>query len=80
MRVGHGFDVHPLVAGRRLVLAGVEVPFERGTAGHSDADVLAHALADALLGAAGLSDLDPAFRQAIRGGRMPTQWSCSHSV
>jgi 2-C-methyl-D-erythritol 2,4-cyclodiphosphate synthase len=62
MRVGHGFDAHRLVDGRMLVLAGVHVPFERGALGHSDADVVAHALADALLGAAALGDL---------GGRFP---------
>ncbi|HEY2473216.1 MAG TPA: 2-C-methyl-D-erythritol 2,4-cyclodiphosphate synthase [Candidatus Cybelea sp.] len=61
MRVGHGFDAHRLVEGRRLVLGGVVVPFERGALGHSDADVLAHALADAILGAAGLSDLGSRF-------------------
>lgn len=61
MRVGHGFDAHPLVEGRKLMLGGVHVPFERGPLGHSDADVLAHALADALLGAAGLSDLGTRF-------------------
>ena len=71
LRVGHGFDVHPLAEGRRLVLAGVEVPAEAGLAGHSDADVVLHALGDALLGAAGLGDLgerfpdtDPAFKDA----------------
>ncbi len=57
MRAGHGFDVHRLEEGRRLVLAGVDVPFDRGALGHSDADVLAHALSDALLGAAALGDL-----------------------
>ncbi|MGQ0654301.1 MAG: 2-C-methyl-D-erythritol 2,4-cyclodiphosphate synthase, partial [Betaproteobacteria bacterium] len=57
MRVGQGFDVHPLVAGRKLVLGGVEIPFEKGLAGHSDADVLLHAICDALLGAAGLGDI-----------------------
>jgi 2-C-methyl-D-erythritol 2,4-cyclodiphosphate synthase len=56
-RVGLGIDVHRLVAGRPLILGGVEVPFERGLLGHSDADVLAHALCDALLGAAGLGDI-----------------------
>ncbi|MGA7200655.1 MAG: 2-C-methyl-D-erythritol 2,4-cyclodiphosphate synthase [Candidatus Cybelea sp.] len=60
-RIGHGFDAHPLVEGRRLILGGVHVPFERGALGHSDADVLAHALADALLGAAALSDLGTRF-------------------
>lgn len=61
MRIGHGFDAHRLVEGRALVLGGVRVPFERGALGHSDADVLAHALADALLGAAGLDDLGSRF-------------------
>ncbi len=61
MRVGHGFDAHRLVEGRRLVLGGVAVPFERGALGHSDADALAHAVADAILGAAGLSDLGSRF-------------------
>jgi 2-C-methyl-D-erythritol 2,4-cyclodiphosphate synthase len=61
MRVGHGFDAHRLVEGRRLVLGGVHVPFERGALGHSDGDVLAHALADALLGAAALGDLGARF-------------------
>ena len=55
-RVGIGFDAHPLVSGRRLVLGGVHVPHERGLAGHSDGDVLVHAIMDALLGAAGLGD------------------------
>jgi 2-C-methyl-D-erythritol 2,4-cyclodiphosphate synthase len=60
-RVGQGFDVHPLVPGRPLVLGGVAVPFELGLAGHSDADVLAHAVCDAVLGAAGLGDLGGHF-------------------
>ena len=61
MRVGLGYDVHPLVPGRRLVLGGVEIPGTVGLAGHSDADVLAHAIGDALLGAAGLGDLGTHF-------------------
>ena len=61
MRVGHGFDVHALVAGRPLIIGGVTIPFERGLAGHSDADVLLHAVADALLGAAGLGDIGEHF-------------------
>ena len=61
MRIGHGFDAHPMVRGRRLVLGGVTVPFERGALGHSDADVLAHAISDALLGAAALGDLGGHF-------------------
>lgn len=62
MRIGHGFDAHKLVDGRELILGGIRVPFERGALGHSDADVLAHAIADAILGAAALGDL---------GGRFP---------
>jgi 2-C-methyl-D-erythritol 2,4-cyclodiphosphate synthase len=57
MRIGHGFDVHPLVPGRRLMLGGVDVPHDRGLAGHSDADVLVHALIDAMFGAAALGDI-----------------------
>jgi 2-C-methyl-D-erythritol 2,4-cyclodiphosphate synthase len=60
-RVGIGYDSHRLVEGRRLVLGGVEIPHERGLAGHSDADVLTHAVIDALLGAAGLGDLGSLF-------------------
>ena len=61
MRVGHGFDAHRLVEGRKLILGGVEVPHETGALGHSDADVLAHAVSDALLGAAALGDLGGHF-------------------
>jgi 2-C-methyl-D-erythritol 2,4-cyclodiphosphate synthase len=57
MRVGQGFDVHAFVAGRKLVMGGVEIPHARGLLGHSDADVLLHAVCDALLGAAGLGDI-----------------------
>jgi 2-C-methyl-D-erythritol 2,4-cyclodiphosphate synthase len=57
MRIGLGYDMHRLVAGRRLILGGVEIPFEKGLLGHSDADVLTHAICDALLGAAGLGDI-----------------------
>lgn len=71
MRIGHGYDVHRLVPDRRLVLGGVEIPFERGLLGHSDADVLTHAVMDALLGAAALGDIgqhfpdhDPAYAGA----------------
>ncbi|HQR02700.1 MAG: 2-C-methyl-D-erythritol 2,4-cyclodiphosphate synthase [Proteobacteria bacterium] len=71
LRIGQGFDVHALVAGRPLILGGVTIPFDRGLLGHSDADVLLHALTDALLGAAGLGDIgrmfpdtDPAWRGA----------------
>jgi 2-C-methyl-D-erythritol 2,4-cyclodiphosphate synthase len=69
MRIGQGFDVHGLVAGRKLMVGGVDIPFHLGLAGHSDADVLLHAICDALLGAAGLGDIgrhfpdsDPRFR------------------
>ena len=57
MRIGHGYDAHRLTEGRRLVLGGVHIDYEKGLLGHSDADVLAHAVADALLGAAGLGDI-----------------------
>jgi 2-C-methyl-D-erythritol 2,4-cyclodiphosphate synthase len=71
LRVGNGFDVHALVPGRRLVLGGVTIPFERGLEGHSDADVLLHAICDAVLGAIGAGDIgmhfpdrDPAYKDA----------------
>lgn len=61
MRIGQGYDVHKLVEGRRLVLCGVEIPYEKGLLGHSDADVALHALSDALLGAAALGDIGKHF-------------------
>lgn len=61
VRVGSGYDVHRLVEGRKLILGGVEIPYEKGLLGHSDADVLLHAICDALLGAAGLGDLGRHF-------------------
>lgn len=71
MRIGHGYDVHRLVDDRKLMLGGVEIPYEKGLLGHSDADVLLHAISDALLGAAGLGDIgrhfpdtDPAYKDA----------------
>jgi 2-C-methyl-D-erythritol 2,4-cyclodiphosphate synthase len=71
MRIGQGFDVHALVAGRKLILGGVHIAFDKGLEGHSDADVLLHAITDALLGAAGLGDIgghfpdtDPSYRDA----------------
>ena len=74
MRIGHGYDVHRLVEGRKLILGGVEIPYEKGLLGHSDADVLLHAVSDALLGAAGLGDIgrhfpdtDPAYKDADSG-------------
>lgn len=71
LRIGHGYDVHRLVEERKLILGGVDVPYEKGLLGHSDADVLTHAVMDALLGAAGLGDIgkhfpdtDPAYKGA----------------
>ena len=71
MRIGHGYDVHKLVTGRKLILGGVTIPYETGLLGHSDADVLAHAVSDALLGAAALGDIggffpdnDPKYQDA----------------
>ncbi len=61
MRIGHGYDVHRLVEGRALILGGVQIPFEKGLLGHSDADVLTHAVMDALLGAAALGDIGKLF-------------------
>ena len=61
MRIGHGYDVHRLVEGRKLILGGVEINYEKGLLGHSDADVLTHALMDALLGAAALGDIGKLF-------------------
>lgn len=71
MRIGQGYDVHRLVEGRKLILGGIEIPYERGLLGHSDADVLLHAIMDAMLGAAGLGDIgrhfpdnDPDYKDA----------------
>lgn len=71
IRIGQGFDVHQLVVGRKLIIGGVELPFEKGLLGHSDADVLLHAITDAILGAAGLGDIghlfpdtDPKYKDA----------------
>ncbi len=61
MRIGQGYDVHKLIEGRKLILGGVEIPFEKGLDGHSDADVLVHAIMDALLGAAALGDIGKLF-------------------
>ena len=70
MRIGHGYDVHRLVEGRRCIIGGVDIPFELGLDGHSDADVLTHAVMDALLGAAALGDIGQHFPdsdEAFRG-------------
>ena len=71
LRIGHGYDVHKLVEGRKLIIGGVDIPYEKGLLGHSDADVLLHAIGDALMGAAALGDIgcifpdnDPAFKDA----------------
>ncbi len=61
LRIGHGFDVHPLVVGRRCIIGGIDIPHEKGLDGHSDADVLLHAICDALLGAAALGDIGKHF-------------------
>lgn len=81
IRIGHGYDVHRLVEGRKLVLGGVLVPYEKGLLGHSDADVLAHAIMDALLGALALPDIgrrfpdnDPAFEGADSMVLMKNVW------
>jgi len=72
MRIGFGYDSHRLVEGRKLIIGGVEIPFERGLAGHSDADVLCHAITDAMIGALGLGDIgrhfpdsDPKWKDAV---------------
>ena len=65
VRIGHGYDVHRLVEGRKLILGGVEIPYERGLLGHSDADVLTHAVMDALLGACALGDIGHLFPDKI---------------
>lgn len=61
MRIGHGYDVHRLVEGRKFILGGIEIPYEKGLLGHSDADVLLHAISDALLGAAAMGDIGGMF-------------------
>ena len=81
IRVGVGYDIHPLAPGRKLRLGGVEVPFERGLTGHSDADVVLHAVTDALLGAAGLPDIgelfpdtDPQYKDAKSTALLTKAW------
>ena len=65
MRIGHGYDVHRLVEGRHCIIGGVDIPFELGLDGHSDADVLTHAVMDALLGALALGDIGLAYRKTL---------------
>ncbi|MBD3258349.1 2-C-methyl-D-erythritol 2,4-cyclodiphosphate synthase [candidate division GN15 bacterium] len=81
LRIGHGFDVHRLLAGRKLIIGGVAIPHDKGLDGHSDADVLLHAIADALLGAAGLPDIghyfppsDPKYKDADSGELLKRAW------
>jgi 2-C-methyl-D-erythritol 2,4-cyclodiphosphate synthase len=86
MRIGHGFDVHRLVEGRRLVIGGVDIPYERGLLGHSDADVLLHAIADAVLGALGRGDIghhfpdtDPAYKDADSAQLLAHVWALAEA-
>jgi len=81
MKIGHGYDIHQLVAGRPLILGGVEIPYEKGLYGHSDADVLVHAVCDALLGAAGMGDIgehfpdnDPRYKDAASMDLLKETW------
>lgn len=87
VRIGNGFDVHPLVEGRRLVLGGVTIPFERGLDGHSDADALLHAVCDAILGALGAGDIgshfpdtDPAYKDADSRVLLRHVWQRAHAA
>ena len=77
IRIGNGFDVHALVAGRPLILGGVTIRRRPGLDGHSDADVLVHAIGDAILGALALGDLGKHFPDTIPDGRAPTAVRCS---
>lgn len=81
MRIGLGYDLHPLVTGRPLILGGVQIPYEKGLSGHSDADVLVHALCDALLGAACMGDIgelfpdtDPTYKNACSIDLLAETW------
>ncbi len=83
MRIGHGYDAHRLVVGRALIIGGVDIPFEKGLYGHSDADVLTHAVIDAILGAAALGnigklfpDSDPAYKDADSIGLLKEAYGC----
>jgi 2-C-methyl-D-erythritol 2,4-cyclodiphosphate synthase len=79
-RIGEGWDVHALVAGRRLVIGGVDIPHTLGLLGHSDADVLLHAITDALLGAAGLGDIGSHFPDTDARHAGADSWTLLHSV
>lgn len=76
MRIGHGYDAHRLTQGRRLVLCGTEIPYALGLDGHSDADVAAHAIMDAMLGAAALGDIGQMFPDSDPETEGATVWSC----
>jgi len=85
MRIGQGIDVHPFVTGRSLFLGGVEIPYDKGLAGHSDADVVIHAVCDAILGAAGMGDIgghfpdtDPAYRNIYSLKLLEETWKIVH--
>jgi len=75
-RIGIGYDIHPLTQGRRLVLGGIEIPFDKGLDGWSDADVLTHAIIDALLGAAALGDIGSHFPPVSQNSRTFPVWLC----
>ena len=76
MRIGFGYDVHPLIAGRPLILGGVTIPCEQGLDGHSDADVVVHALCDAMLGALALGDWDTTSRAQTNAGAACRVYIC----
>ena len=76
LRIGHGYDVHRLVEGRRCIIGGVDIPYERGLLGHSDADVLAHALADAFWEPAAGETSASCSPTPIPPTRVPTRWCC----
>lgn len=76
MRIGHGYDVHRLVPDRKLILGGVDIPYEKGLLGHSDADVLVHALMDALLGAPRWATRQASFRIMTSAISVRTVWFC----
>lgn len=72
MRIGHGYDVHKLVEGRKCIIGGVDIPHDKGLLGHSDADVLLHAISDAVLGAAAMGDIGHLFPIPMKNGKVPT--------
>ena len=82
LRIGHGYDVHRLVEGRRCIIGGVDIPYERGLLGHSDADVLAHALADAILGACRGGDIGKLFPDTAMpcAPTLPMPWALTSKM